>query len=158
MDNDQVAHSKTCTTATMLHERLRTAFALMWNDYCTTCNGLGGSVYYYDPSPAGISLGSGWMEDFNPCPDCLEQGKCPRCGVVSENGFADESGECPKCGWNADHADHHSRLLLLSADNIAVQCLVVDNMSAIPPAPECFCHEDAMSKVYDDYEFLYGDD
>jgi hypothetical protein len=40
--------------------------------------------------------------DFEPCPECLEKGKCPRCGggVISEAYWdVDHFANCDNCGY-----------------------------------------------------------
>lgn len=87
-----------------------------WPLHCKTCEGVGGIVYRY--SPAGVSLAPGTMQGFDPCPDCIEEGVCPRCGevVFSEEAW-DAAGEvtCPDCGWNSE------------------------TPAACPEQPECLC-------------------
>lgn len=146
-----IEHSPRCEKLRVLHERLRSAFALKWPNYCTTCNGLGGRIYFFDPSPAGVSLGAGWMEDFDPCPDCLEQGICPRCGAESDS-FFEEACVCTSCGWDSEQADHDHRSIFLTDADVSDCCQKVAAIHAIPPTPECFCYEDAM---YDEYRDLY---
>ena len=151
--NDQINHTPSCIVATTNYKRLRAAFAIYWSSYCTTCNGVGGSIYYYDPSPGGISLGAGWMEDMNPCPDCIEQGLCPRCGKEFDQDS--EEATCPHCGWDQEKAIRDHRYVSLTPENITDQCLASFGMHAIPAEPECFCFEQ-MVTTFDDFEDLYG--
>jgi hypothetical protein len=76
---------------------------------CTSCGGAGMVYSTYDPSPAGISLGSGSMTDADPCAKCVEQDVCPRCGekginwiegTDAQSGLSDDHFECPHCMWN----------------------------------------------------------
>ena len=64
---------------------------------CVSCGGSGAVYSTYDPSPSGVSLGAGWFMDVDPCPDCLDQDKCPRCGSK----MADEDS-CSACDWTTD--------------------------------------------------------
>ena len=99
------------------------AYTAKWPHYCRTCNGAGGHWYEYDPSPAGVSLAPGTMTDYDPCPDCIEHGKCPRCAneVWTEEDW-DDGGPvtCPECGWKEDEPEIY----------------------AAPERPECFCWEE----------------
>ena len=91
--------TKECKRNRARAEQLRQEWKEKWPKYCTKCEGWGGFWYSFDPSPAGVSLSSGTLEDFDPCPDCYENGICPRCG---EPGFEGEEygGPCQKCGWD----------------------------------------------------------
>ena len=105
-------HSKECLERTAKVMILIAEWTAKWPDYCTKCDGRGEFVYSFDPSPAGVSLSPGTLEDVEPCGQCTEQGICARCG---EAGLNPETGEgpCSHCGWNYD------------------DCL--------PHMPECFC-------------------
>jgi len=97
----------------------RARYAAKWPNYCRKCHGEGFTWYTYDPSPAGVSLSPGSMEDCDPCPDCIEKGLCPRCGQKVWDGIDDwENNEpvmCPLCGWDESEPD------------------------SMPPEPECYC-------------------
>jgi hypothetical protein len=138
-------HSATCVLLSANYERLRAAFGLYWPDYCQTCNGLGGSFYHYDPSPGGVSLGSGFMVEFDECPDCIEQGKCPRCGKIDywHSWMEDDPMICPNCEWNSEHAERLHNYVSLTGNKkeIQQQCVDAFDMHAIPEKPECYCHE-----------------
>ena len=53
------------------------AFGKRFPNHCTDCRGWGLHVSTYDPSPAGISLGHGYMSDVDICETC--RGTCPCC-------------------------------------------------------------------------------
>lgn len=95
-----------CLTNTKAAQEERQAsWKMTWPNYCKTCNGNGGTAYSYDPSPAGVSLSAGSMEDFDPCEVCASQGICPRCGkpgLTNEaRGDAETgAGPCMFCGWD----------------------------------------------------------
>lgn len=84
-------------------EREILAYKAKWPNYCEECGGWGGHVSYYDPSPSGIGLSPGYMMDYDPCAECLEQDICPRCGFKTPDIFVEGEYEdyyqCPKCGW-----------------------------------------------------------
>lgn len=95
-------HSAECIARQAELEKRQAEYRAKWPNFCETCNAEGGIGYDYDPSPAGLSLGSGHMTDYDPCPDCVEKGICPRYGkeVWTEEDW--ESGDpviCPGCGW-----------------------------------------------------------
>jgi len=85
-------HTAECQERTRKLERARDGWIQKWPDYCKACNGWGGAGYSYDPSPAGVSLGSGMLEDFDTC-QCTDNGICARCA-----GAVDDDGSCPHCG------------------------------------------------------------
>lgn len=114
-----------------------------WSEYCTHCEGEGGSVSYYDPSPAGVSLSPGYMVDWDPCPHCTEKGICPRCGadlpLVTYEDFdgtlvvddeTDPNKPCLRCGWNPDKPD------------------------ICPPLMECECWYEEEKKYWQEYDRL----
>ncbi len=71
-------------------------FSKLWPDHCKKCGGWGLHSY---TEMHGFNHGSG--EDFaDPC-ECVESGKCARCG---KPGLVEDDGEgpCSFCGWNYD--------------------------------------------------------
>lgn len=80
--------------------------------YCRACDGWGGDFYDYSPAP-----GPGSIQMADPCPHCVEKGRCPRCGAQSyalgwlfdsetgrifADGLYDDHGQpapCVVCGW-----------------------------------------------------------
>ncbi len=112
-----------------LHE-----YVTKWPQHCKSCDGWGYHWYEYDPSPAGIALSHGTMTDCDPCADCIEQGKCPRCGkeVWTEDDFnPDDPVVCLECGWKEDDPD------------------------VAPEQPECYCWELDLLKAEREI-FAYG--
>lgn len=93
-------HREGCWYPKAVHEGAR--YAQAWPDHCRTCNGEGGFSTSFDPSPAGVSLSSGSMMEYDPCTNCLERSKCPRCagGVIAET-YWDHGEEaiCENCGY-----------------------------------------------------------
>ena len=73
-------------------------------DHCKQCGGWGGSYISYDPSPSGVSLGSGTMLDWEPCEACLMKGICPICGHRHNNPewMNHEGDKCQNCGWQIE--------------------------------------------------------
>lgn len=78
-------------------------WAERWPGYCRACNGWGGKVLKFDPSPAGVSLSAGYLEEFETCDECQcgDEVRCPRCGKVIEDWeqFQSDEAPCPHCGW-----------------------------------------------------------
>lgn len=104
-------HSSKCIKARFAHQNLVDEYTKTWPHYCQTCYGWGGQSYRYDPSPRGVSLASGYFEDFEPCPDCIESGKCPRCFQSCDT----TQDECPHCHLDFTRPD------------------------GLPEPPECLC-------------------
>lgn len=103
--------TNTCKANRARYEQLLAEHVTKWPDYCRCCDGWGQFTYSYDPSPKGVSLSSGWLEDAEPCPDCVEKGVCARCG---KDGLGLESeGPCLYCNWDYDNG--------------------------LPTEPECWC-------------------
>lgn len=103
-----MTHKDTCATveysdqdernyASWLHDQ--DIYRRTWPKHCEKCRGWGAFVETYDPSPQGVSLGSGWMEDYAQCVECLELEQCPRCAGPAP--FVDGVGVncCTQCGF-----------------------------------------------------------
>jgi hypothetical protein len=107
-----MSHTKECER--QMAERLAACkeWIKLWPNFCKTCGGAGAIYSMYDPSPTGVSLGSGSMVDVDICSDCAEKGICSRCG---EQAWDSDNVEypCLKCGW--------------------------DGKESMPPEPECYC-------------------
>lgn len=103
-----------CIENTKRYEKLLAEWTERWPKHCKNCAGWGGFSSSFDPSPAGVSLSSGTMEDAEPCPECTEKGVCARCGAKGLNPETGE-GPCSLCGWDYDDGE--------------------------PSKPECFCWE-----------------
>ncbi len=85
------------------HEKAEAEYFFQWPHHCKKCDGWGGFYSSYDPSPAGVSLGSGSMQDYDPCPACYDQGVCPRCGREFDvEEVEDNDLPCPHCGITFD--------------------------------------------------------
>ena len=116
-----VDHKATCATTQARCEKDRGAWRQRWPSHCPDCEGWGGDTFRYDPSPPGVCLSSGYMEEFEFCAECVCQGKCPRCGVnvwTEDADFRADELTCPECGF------------------------VVDKDEGMPKAFECSCWED----------------
>src|SRR5258706_16046271 len=96
-------HTQLCSIRTQERNETIAAWKQQWPDHCTNCYGAGQFCSQYDPSPAGISLGSGFFTECDPCEHCTARGTCPRCGkqawTVNEDDEVPET-PCPHCHWN----------------------------------------------------------
>lgn len=107
MSTTGVKHSEHCLEWTPKIEQARQQYDNDYPNHCRKCQGWGGHTSTYDPSPAGVSLGSGHMIDFDPCPHCYEKGICPRCGEEKLDVQKMEEGDptfCHGCGWKEDES------------------------------------------------------
>lgn len=100
--NKPFEHTESCKRFQDQLKAAHNAWVARWPDYCRACEGYGETKYIYDPSPAGVSLAAGTMEDAEPCP-CTMTGHCPRCGRYharwDETDWEDEVIKCDCCGW-----------------------------------------------------------
>lgn len=83
------------------------AYVTRWPFYCWSCNATGFNSWTEDGAPHGAGFWA--MPTSEPCSECSEVGKCPRCGqpglTSEERGDSDTgSGPCWVCGWNDDDA------------------------------------------------------
>jgi hypothetical protein len=95
-------HRADCQKYSAIHTFLTEYYKSWWPNYCRRCRGWGGLISYYDPSPSGVSLSSGRMQEIDLCPDCMDKRLCPRCGNVNI-GWLEGEGDvwgCATCGWS----------------------------------------------------------
>lgn len=90
-----------CKKAFEKYQQVVAEYFRKWPNHCSECRGWGGFFSTYDPSPAGVSLGSGFYEDFDPCVMCVEDGTCPRCAGILED-IENFELPCPHCGFEFD--------------------------------------------------------
>jgi hypothetical protein len=76
-----------CKEAQSKYKKELADFTTKYPDFCRKCDGMGYICYQYDPSPPGVSLSSGSMEDCEPCPECegSDEPVCGLCGKHLEN-------------------------------------------------------------------------
>jgi hypothetical protein len=111
-------HAESCTKAHENWEKDMVKFEERFPAYCRTCEGWGGKWEQFDPSPAGIMLSPGTMTDFDPCPNCVDQGVCPRCKQTLDMDMKEEYYICHDCNWtDEDNGEDYG----------------------VPPYPECHC-------------------
>jgi hypothetical protein len=91
-------HTKECDTAGMAQDAARERWKAAWPDYCSVCEGRGGTHYagYFD-----YKAGAGEPPSFDPCEACVCQGRCARCQSALSDQETGE-GPCTACGWNYD--------------------------------------------------------
>lgn len=93
-----LAHPLKCELAQKKRYEEQEAWIAEWPNYCGTCNGKAVIVHPADEYTP---------KDYEHCPSCLGEGKCPRCGKFigsPENlsGFP----SCPHCDWGKNGAYH----------------------------------------------------
>lgn len=94
--------TKECQETTRQYQAQVAAFVEAHPDYCQTCGGWGG----HGSPGCFVPYGSTYVSlpyEWDPCPDCLDQGLCPHCGQLLDN--PDEPSHCSACGWDEDKAE-----------------------------------------------------
>lgn len=119
-------HTDKCLAAQEEIELKRAAYFQAHPNACRSCDGWGGRESSYDPSPAGVGLGGGCFYDFEPCSDCYEQGKCPRCGgeMHPDQDLLDDDTPCLHCGFK--EGDEGAAI-----NDIDCECWYVTNAAAV---------------------------
>jgi len=114
-------HTQACDEAFAKAHDLREEFEKKHPNFCRNCGGAGVFYESYDPSPAGVSLGSGSMIDVYLCEECIEQNKCPLCGqeTLSEDGT-----KCSSCEYEFEKSP------------------------TFPELPECHCQSSVYSDLF----------
>lgn len=84
-----IEHSAECIRQKETTSQARAAWSAQWPNHCRRCDGYGGEW-----------SGHGDDSDFTDCPDCLEQGKCPRCGTAEAEPDQFVSEKCHICGFD----------------------------------------------------------
>jgi hypothetical protein len=125
-------HTESCKKFRAAYDVKKAAYELQWSHYCKSCGGWGYSSYNFDPSPHGVSLGSGFMTETEVCSTCVEQGICPRCGELS---LDEEGNKCLVCGWEYN----------------------VPGNEGLDPEPECECDYIWEEKRYQEYYDSFKD-
>ena len=121
----EIEHNKNCK-----YEERKKEFDAWRTEHpchCQKCMGWGWVFYDYDPSPAGVSLSSGSMQDCDPC-ECIENDICPVCGQLGLQWRNDDMNcKCDACDYDDEHPEK----------------------TAPPSEPECYCWETARYIEYD---------
>jgi hypothetical protein len=113
-------HTKYCKENFRKFEEFRKQWIKKWPNYCQKCGGWGG-FEGYQSVPYG--MGSTSMPVFDTCDECIERGKCPRCGKYT---FKQDDRElCRNCGFDIAGGK---------------------NSEGIPDEPECMCWLDEQRK------------
>lgn len=74
-------HTERCERLNKEYEALVSEFEVAYPNYCRACRGWGYFVSTYDPSPRGVSLGSGYMMDVDICEECEAHPTKPHCSL-----------------------------------------------------------------------------
>ena len=122
-------HLKECLVSKAKYLKLKRYYKWRWPSYCRTCMGAGEIPY----TEAIRVLGS------DPCPDCAEKGKCPRCGSNLVEYFEDvllKSGRLPS-GANVIGLYNE---WLESGEKCPI-CQGTFPKDRLGYEPECFCYE-----------------
>jgi hypothetical protein len=77
-------------------EALAAAYREKWPARCPRCLGWGGSVFYQG-HPYGST--TAYETLFDVCGECVESGRCPRCGTPSWPEGQGVEEPCPSCSW-----------------------------------------------------------
>ncbi len=125
-------HTQFCNDRQAKYKAAIAEYELAHPNYCRKCGGVGGFYTSYDPSPPGVSLSPGYMLDYDPCSECVEQGKCPVCGQETLN---DDGDKCSSCGWNCED----------------------DQKTAAPVEPDCECWYYEIDAAEEYYDKVYAD-
>jgi hypothetical protein len=113
-------HTEECLKARAQYEQQAAVFLFMHPNVCFACGGAGGFSWSYDPSPAGVSLGAGYLEDAESCALCEGDEDEPHCGLCGQPTNTD--GE-RLCGCSPDVFLHEG--------------------------PECFCWYEEEKRLWD---------
>lgn len=100
------------------------AWRKRYPQHCKSCSGQG-ILRVYDSVPVPFGPGNCLMETDEPCSDCLQHGKCPRCGEIitsDDNDFDcwyNDELPCPHCGWSwgKHESDYDPSLLAPDPDD-----------------------------------------
>ena len=95
-----IQHTEQCENQQRQFQAQVAAYIAQWPNACPACNGWGGTVERYDPSPAGVALSGGWFTEFEPCEHCYCTGHCPRCNGEFAQDILSKEEPCPHCGFH----------------------------------------------------------
>jgi hypothetical protein len=88
-------HSDSCKRFTEEYRQTVTTFTLQHPDHCGACGGWGMVTTTGCSVPYG-STNVNLPDDTDPCPACVEQGRCPWCWKES---LSQDDTLCLECGW-----------------------------------------------------------
>lgn len=103
-------HTTQCEEMFAKHRESVEKYVKAWPNHCKKCGGWGGKSYWYNPAPG--APGSGKLQDWDDCLQCLGTGHCPRCSSV----LGGDEDFCTECKWSLSCTDCY------------------------PDAPECLCY------------------
>ena len=106
-------HTSDCLKSNLKYEEFYKDWIHRYPNYCASCGGWGATVVVGCSVPYG-NTSVNLPDEVDICPDCLEQGICPRCGEHSMVDQDSDAEHCTSCGW-------------------------VNGDSGLPEPPECYC-------------------
>lgn len=119
-DNPVYYHTQKCLDLQATREKIHLEWITAWPSYCHHCHATGEISTPGSSVPYG-SINVNLPDDVDPCPECSEKGKCPRCGKVIANAedpdeydaFFNLPKACPECGfsWGKDKEDNEPWLI-----------------------------------------------
>lgn len=89
-------HTARCDANRGSWAEMRAEYVAKWPKSCRKCDASGG-MEVSDRVPYGSTWVS--MPSTEPCPECMEQGKCPRCGFTGMSEDWETPTPCAQCGW-----------------------------------------------------------
>lgn len=103
----ELHHTQKCLDTTAVIQAARALYTVNYPDHCKTCEGAGTGFEGGDSVDYGSTRVSLPTYDV-PCPDCLQEGRCPRCNQLmydSEdeiywNEALENQTPCIHCNWN----------------------------------------------------------
>lgn len=111
-----------------------------WPNACEECEGKGIRAYTENLAGRGDPP---IMESFEePCPSCLEQDRCPRCGrLMGLNGAEEDAKPCSDCGWawgkGPDDICPPAWEGCLCGDNIEIEEVDWEPLAELETCPDC---------------------
>lgn len=98
-DNRIFVHTQDCFNRMTVAEASRAEYLKTYPNACHTCHATGEIRWTENGAPHGA--GNWAMPMTGPCPDCYEQGRCPRCHTQHPDDWTeDDPKPCTSCNWD----------------------------------------------------------
>ena len=154
-------HLEECLVNRSKYSKLKKEYERRWLRYCRTCMGVGRVPY--TENVAGHGDPPIHQSGDDPCPDCIMEGKCPRCATSLMEYFEDvllKSGRLPRDAYKGARA--FRKLGIAAGITPAIEmfgdwvingekcpiCQGIFPKDALGHEPECFCHEQPPPTVF----------